>query len=59
MLRERIDDAPFLGLIGSWLKAGIVERDGTLVHPEAGTPQGGTVSPVLANIYLHYVVPSH
>jgi group II intron reverse transcriptase/maturase len=55
-LRERIDDAPFLGLIDSWLKAGIVEHDGTLVYPDAGTPQGGTVSPVLANIYLHYVL---
>lgn len=56
MLRERIDDEPFLGLIVSWLKAGILERDGTLLYPEAGTPQGGTVSPVLANIYLHYVL---
>jgi RNA-directed DNA polymerase len=40
MLRERIDDEPFLGLIASWLKAGILERDGTLIHPHAGTPQG-------------------
>jgi group II intron reverse transcriptase/maturase len=56
MLRERIDDEPFLGLIATWLKAGILERDGTLLYPEAGTPQGGTVSPVLANIYLHYVL---
>jgi RNA-directed DNA polymerase len=56
MLRERIDDEPFLGLIASWLKAGILERDGTVVHPDTGTPQGGTVSPVLANIYLHYVL---
>jgi len=56
MLRERIDDEPFLGLIATWLKAGILERDGTLLSPETGTPQGGTVSPVLANIYLHYVL---
>ena len=56
MLRERVDDEPFLGLIDSWLKAGILERDGTLIHPHTGTPQGGTVSPVLANIYLHYVL---
>ena len=56
MLRERIDDEPFLGLIDSWLKAGILERDGTLVHPHTGTPQGGVVSPVLSNIYLHYVL---
>lgn len=56
MLRERIDDEPFLGLIACWLKAGILERDGTVVHPHTGSPQGGTVSPVLANIYLHYVL---
>ena len=56
MLRERIDDEPFLGLIACWLKAGILERDGTVVHPHTGTPQGGTVSPVLANIDLHYVL---
>jgi RNA-directed DNA polymerase len=56
MLRERIDDEPFLGLIDSWLKAGILERDATIVHPHTGSPQGGTVSPVLANIYLHYAL---
>ena len=56
MLRERIDDEPFLGLIDCWLKAGILERDGTLFHPTAGTPQGGVVSPILANIYLHHVL---
>jgi len=56
MLAERIDDKPFLGLIDTWLKAGILERDGTIVHPHTGTPQGGVISPVLANIYLHHVV---
>jgi group II intron reverse transcriptase/maturase len=56
MLEERIDDAPFIGLIDSWLKAGILERDGTVIHPLTGTPQGGVVSPVLANIYLHYAL---
>ncbi len=56
MLGERVDDKPFLGLIDSWLKAGILERDGTVVHPHTGTPQGGVISPVLANIYLHYVL---
>jgi len=54
MLRERIDDELFLGLIASWLEAGILERDGTHVHPHTGTPQGGVVSPVLANTYLPY-----
>jgi group II intron reverse transcriptase/maturase len=56
MLSERIDDKPFLGLIDTWLKAGILERDGTVIHPHTGTPQGGVISPVLANIYLHYVL---
>ncbi len=56
MLAERVDDNPFLGLIDRWLKAGILERDGTVIHPQTGTPQGGVVSPILANIYLHYAV---
>lgn len=56
MLRERIDDGGFLRLICKWLKAGILEEDSKVVHPATGTPQGGIVSPVLANIYLHYVL---
>jgi group II intron reverse transcriptase/maturase len=56
MLSERIDDAAFLGLIRKWLKAGVLETDGRIIHPETGTPQGGIVSPVLANIYLHYAL---
>jgi group II intron reverse transcriptase/maturase len=56
MLKERIDDRAFLGLIRKWLKAGVLERDGTVIHPQTGTPQGGTISPVLANVYLHYVL---
>lgn len=56
MLRVRIDDRAFLRLIQKWLKAGVLEPDGQVVHPETGTPQGGTVSPVLANAYLHYVL---
>lgn len=56
MLEERIDDAPFLRLIRKWLKAGVLETDGQVVHPGTGTPQGGIVSPILANIYLHYVL---
>jgi len=56
MLEQRIDDRAFLGLIRKWLKAGILETDGKVVHPETGTPQGGIVSPVLANIYLHYAL---
>ena len=56
MLEERIDDKPFLRLIGKWLKAGILEEDGKVTCPTTGTPQGGIVSPVLANIYLHYAL---
>jgi len=56
MLSRRIQDGAFLGLIRKWLKAGILEEDGQVLHPELGTPQGGIVSPVLANVYLHYVL---
>ena len=56
MLEERINDRPFLRLIRKWLSAGILETDGKVIHPTTGTPQGGIVSPILANIYLHYVL---
>jgi group II intron reverse transcriptase/maturase len=56
MLSLRIDDQAFLDLIRKWLKAGILEIDGEIVHPDTGTPQGGIVSPVLANVYLHYAL---
>ena len=56
MLKQRIADGALVGLIGKWLKAGILEEDGQVVHPGSGTPQGGIVSPVLANVYLHYVL---
>lgn len=57
MLEQRIDDRAFIGLIRKWLKAGVLEpgADGA-EESEAGTPQGGVISPVLANIYLHYVL---
>jgi RNA-directed DNA polymerase len=51
-LRQRVRDGVVLRLIDKWLKAGILE-DGELMHPEAGTPQGGVISPLLANVYLH------
>ena len=54
MLAERIDDQALLRLIGKWLKAGVLDTNGEVIHPAAGTPQGGIVSPILANIYLHY-----
>lgn len=56
MLQRRIDDKPFLRLIKKWLKAGILDTDGLVIHPATGTPQGGIISPILANIYLHYVL---
>jgi group II intron reverse transcriptase/maturase len=56
MLAERIDDRAFLGLIRKWLRAGILDTTGTIIHPVTGTPQGGVVSPVLSNVYLHYVL---
>ena len=56
MLSERIKDSSILRLIKKWLKAGILEEDGKVIYPVTGTPQGGIVSAVLANIYLHYVL---
>ena len=56
MLEQRIGDGAMIGLIRKWLRAGILEEDGRVVHPQSGTPQGGIVSPVLANIYLHYAL---
>jgi RNA-directed DNA polymerase len=55
LLRHRIRDGVLLRLIGKWLNAGVLE-EGSLTFPEAGTPQGGVVSPLLANVYLHYVL---
>jgi len=56
MLEQRIDDRAFIGLIRKWLKAGVLTPEGQVEHPVTGTQQGGIVSPVLANIYLHYVL---
>jgi RNA-directed DNA polymerase len=53
-LEHRIGDKRVLRLIQKWLKAGVVE-DGSWAESEEGTPQGATVSPLLANVYLHYV----
>ena len=56
MLEERVDDRAFVRLIAKWLKAGVLEDIHTVTHPGTGTPQGGVISPILANIYLHYVL---
>jgi len=55
MLRQRVRDAVVLRLIGKWLKAGVLE-DGAWRRTESGTPQGGVISPLLANLYLHEVL---
>jgi group II intron reverse transcriptase/maturase len=55
LLTQRVQDGVLLRLIGKWLNAGVLE-DGSLEFPEAGTPQGGVISPLLANVYLHYVL---
>jgi RNA-directed DNA polymerase len=56
MLGERIDDQAILRLIKKWLKAGVLDTDGKVLRPEGGTPQGGIISPILANVYLHYAL---
>ena len=54
-LQHRVRDGVITRLIGKWLNAGVLE-EGRLYYPEAGTPQGGSVSPLLSNVYLHYVL---
>lgn len=55
LLRRRVRDGVLLRLISKWLHAGVLE-DGELSYPDSGTPQGGVISPLLANVYLHYVL---
>ena len=55
LLRQRVADGVVVRLIGKWLRAGVME-EGVVHHPETGTPQGGVISPLLANIYLHEVL---
>jgi RNA-directed DNA polymerase len=55
VLRLRVNDGGIMRLIGKWLRAGVME-DGVLYHPETGVVQGGVISPVLANIFLHHVL---
>jgi hypothetical protein len=56
MLEQRIDDKALLTLIKQWLKARVRSPDGVFSKPTQGSPQGSVVSPVLANIYLHYAL---
>jgi group II intron reverse transcriptase/maturase len=55
LLKRRVQDGVLLRLIGKWLNAGVLE-EGIVTISEAGTPQGGVISPLLANVYLHYVL---
>ena len=55
MLALRIADPVITGLIGKWLRAGVMEN-GVVARPQSGTPQGGPISPILANVYLHYAL---
>jgi RNA-directed DNA polymerase len=54
-LDRRVRDGVIRRAIGKWLQAGVLE-EGRLMHPVTGTPQGGVISPLLANLYLHEVV---
>ena len=54
-VKRRINDGGILRLIGKWLNAGVM-GEGTLSYPGKGTSQGGVISPVLSNIFLHYVL---
>jgi len=55
VLRQRVHDGVLTRLIGKWLKAGVMEK-GAVYYPDTGTPQGGVISPLLANIFLHEVL---
>jgi len=55
VLSQRVSDGVLTRLVGKWLKAGVME-EGKVRHPQTGTPQGGVISPILANVYLHEVL---
>lgn len=55
LIRRRVNDGAILRLIGKWLNAGVMEED-RLEFPDKGTPQGGVISPLLSNIFLHAVL---
>jgi RNA-directed DNA polymerase len=56
MLSQRIEDKALLNLINQWLKARVGTKETGFTKPDKGSPQGGIISPVLANIYLHYAL---
>jgi group II intron reverse transcriptase/maturase len=55
MIAHRIADPVILQLVGKWLNAGVMEN-GVVVRMGEGSPQGGSISPLLSNVYLHYVL---
>ena len=55
ILNQRVGDGVIRRLVSKWLHAGVME-DGAIWYPETGTPQGGVISPLLSNIYLHEVL---
>jgi RNA-directed DNA polymerase len=55
ILKSRVRDGVILRLVGKWLHAGVME-EGVVTRPKAGTPQGGVISPLLANVFLHEVL---
>jgi hypothetical protein len=55
MIEKRVIDGSVLRLIGKWIKVGVIE-DGRLLVSETGTGQGQPISPLLANIFLHYIL---
>src|SRR5262245_14854199 len=54
-LRLRVRDGVLLRLIDKWLKAGVME-DGNVSYPDSGSPQGGVISPLISNVFLHHVL---
>jgi len=55
ILAKRVKDGVVRRMIDKWLKAGVLD-EGQLLYPETGTPQGGVLSPILSNVYLHHVL---
>ena len=55
IIKLRVNDGGVIRFIGKWLNAGVVDGE-TLSYPEKGAPQGGVISPILSNIFLHHVL---